>query len=202
MNNALITEARDDFERFLAEYDFTAAAVRAITENTADQIPMPEGFDKVRLQPSSINGMGMFATCEVDTNEVVAPGRVGVMRTPVGRYTNHSPTPNAYFFQASGGDVVLVAKRRVTAGEELTIDYRQAGSVNGNNHPLNRAEMLKTVKRRFQHLGLPEQTDKEHEGFLDAGLAIFGYLPSIPDFLDLWTVNEAIRQKNEQRLPG
>ncbi|WP_150047325.1 SET domain-containing protein [Methylomonas rhizoryzae] len=193
-----ITEAHDDFERWLAEYNFTAAAVRAITENTADQIPMPAGFDKVKLQPSPINGLGMFATCAADTNEVLAPGRVGVMRTPAGRYTNHSPTPNAYFFQASGGDLVLVAKRRVTAGEELTIDYRQAASVNGNNHPLNRAEMLKTVKRRFQYLGLPEQTDKEHEAFLDAGLAIFGYLPSIPDFLDLWMINEAIKQEATQ----
>lgn len=57
--------------------------------------------------------------------------RIGDKRTPAGRYTNHSASPNAKFVPTRDG-LNLVATRRITGmtggrvGEEITIDYRQA----------------------------------------------------------------------------
>ena len=58
------------------------------------------------------------------------------MRTPLGRFTNHSRTPNAVFVN-QGGDIYLYALRRISGcsggsqGEEVTIDYRQALALSG-----------------------------------------------------------------------
>jgi hypothetical protein len=179
----LITEARHDFERFLIEYGFSRELVQAITENTADQIPMPEGFNRIELRQSVIQGIGMFAKQAICVDELLAPARIAGMRTPAGRYTNHSPRPNAYFKPQSNGDLMLLTKQTIAADEEITIDYRQAGAVNGIGLPFLKAEMLETLRIRFANLQLPIKTGAELERFLDEALQSTGYLPSIPDLV-------------------
>lgn len=127
-------EDRADYARFLAEYGLSPEWVAAVSSNPDDQIPMPDGFDKIAPGDSAIHGLGMFATVPIDQGAVIAPARIAGKRTPAGRYTNHSPQPNAEFIRLSDdrdGDLNLVALRAIAEGAEVLIDYRQACSVNG-----------------------------------------------------------------------
>lgn len=135
--------ARDDYAQFLIEYGFTQEFVTQLVENEADQVPMPRAFDALELRDSPIAGCGMFAVRNIDAGETIAPARIDGMRTPAGRYINHSPRANAVFVPASGTDLLVRAARAIRAGEEVTIDYRQAMSVNRDGA----ATLLKLAKK-------------------------------------------------------
>lgn len=115
---------RDDYERILVETGYTLAERRTISENPEDQIPMPRGF-AVAFLPSQIEGTGAFAMSVFLTGDVIAPARIGDKRTPVGRYTNHSTTPNARM-ERDGDRINVVALRDIEYNEEITVSYRQA----------------------------------------------------------------------------
>lgn len=126
-------EDREDFELVVRLAGFTPDIVRAQSENPHDQIPMPSGFaPKFTVRDSAIEGKGVFLSAPAEAEEVLALARIDGMRTPAGRYTNHSKTPNARFVKDEGGDIWLVATRRIAGctggsqGEEVTIDYRRA----------------------------------------------------------------------------
>ncbi|MEY4761259.1 MAG: Rhodoferax phage [Pseudomonadota bacterium] len=129
-------DEREDFQKLLDETGFTAEQVRATSENTTDQIPMPEGVaPKITIRESMIEGKGVFLSSPCTSGELLAPARLRGYRTPVGRYTNHSHKPNAKFAKAETGDIYLVALHDIRgccggdSGEEVTIDYRQALSL-------------------------------------------------------------------------
>lgn len=122
---------REDYHRALAEYGIQHEVALAQSLNTEDMRPFPHGGYKVMVTDSPREGRGLFATAEIEPGEVIAPARIGDKRTPAGRYTNHSASPNAKFVPTRDG-LNLVATRRITGmtggrvGEEITIDYRQA----------------------------------------------------------------------------
>lgn len=129
---------REDFAEVVSQAGFSSETVRSQSENEDDQIAMPEGFGpKVTIRNSPIEGKGVFLSCPAEEGEVIAPARISGFRTPVGRYTNHSKTPNAIFVKSDIGDIYLVAMRRIAGcsggdqGEEVTVDYRQALSLSG-----------------------------------------------------------------------
>lgn len=128
---------RDDFQRMLNESGFTAHTVQRQSENLADQCPMPQGSWKVKTGQSPIQGTGIFLTSDADAGEVLGPARINGLRTPLGRYTNHSPTPNAQMVLLPTGDICLVTLHDVKGcaggldGDEVTIDYRQALQLSG-----------------------------------------------------------------------
>lgn len=133
-------EDREDFDLVVKLAGFTHEAVRAQSENPHDQIRMPDGFaPKFTVRDSTIEGRGVFLSAPVEEGEVIAPARVEGFRTPAGRYTNHSKNPNAKFVKDEGGDIWLVATRRISGcaggsqGEEVTVDYRQALALSGIN---------------------------------------------------------------------
>lgn len=121
-----------DYHLAIAEYGFDPDTVRQQTENLADQIPFPAGAYKITVTSSAIEGQGLFATANIAAHELIAPARVDGMRTPAGRYTNHSKTPNAAMVQSDSGDIYLfsicdiVGCKGGDLGAEITIDYRQA----------------------------------------------------------------------------
>jgi SET domain-containing protein len=115
---------REDYERILIETGFTAEQRKAISENTSDQIPMPPRCD-CYVSESEISGLGLFAAREFTTGETIVPARIGVFRTPAGRYTNHSARPNAKMV-CEGNDIHVVATDLIDNGQEITVDYRQA----------------------------------------------------------------------------
>lgn len=128
---------RDDFHSMLEQYGISAQTVKQQSENTDDQMPMPQGAWKVKTGQSPIHGMGVFLTADCIPFEILGPARLSGKRTPLGRYTNHSPTPNAKMVLLPNGDINLVALREIRGcvggedGEEVTIDYRQALSLSG-----------------------------------------------------------------------
>lgn len=113
-----------------------------------DVVPMPLGFDRVTLSNSFLHGTGMFTTCLVQAGELLAPARLHGLRTPAGRFTNHSARPNAVFEridkEKNNSDLNLVAIKIIHKGSEILIDYRQAVIVSGIGMTASPAEVLKT----------------------------------------------------------
>jgi hypothetical protein len=126
----MIELARKDYEAFLDEYGFSQAFV-----NTWLAMPTVDDHSSkmlLTLKESPIDGVGMFALEDVKAGTKLAMARVKGARVLAGRYTNHSPVPNAIFFLTYDGDLSLIAADNIKAGEEVTINYRQAGEVNGH----------------------------------------------------------------------
>ena len=123
---------RDDYQAMLTELGISHETVKAQSENLSDQIPFPSGGYKVMVADSPLDGKGLFATASIAEGEVIAPSRIDKRRTPAGRFTNHSISPNARMVMLPEGDMNLVAIRSINGchggnlGEEITIDYRQA----------------------------------------------------------------------------
>jgi hypothetical protein len=119
--------AKIDFARFMAQIGLSEEVMDRIV-NADDLIPMPEGVP-VEVRTSIIHGSGLFACRAFDAGATICPGRLGGHRTPAGRFTNHSPTPNAAPVKV-GDDIYAVALRRIASGEEVTVDYRDSMLVN------------------------------------------------------------------------
>lgn len=154
-------EARIDYLRFLSQFGLNAAEVRSMSEYPNDQIPMPEGFDLLEIRFSPVEGDGMFATSDIDAWQLIAPVRIGGMRTPAGRYINHSAKANAFFVRLENGDLDLVSTTPIPADTEVLIDYRQALSVN--------AELSESLDERAVSMlqGLPDVAQvRELERFI------------------------------------
>jgi hypothetical protein len=124
----------DDYQAMLADLGVTEILVREQSENESDQISFPQGSYKVKIGPSGIEGRGLIATSDIDANEIICPARIGGLRTPAGRYTNHAKTPNAMALPI-GEDIYLVALRPISGcrggedGEEITVNYRESVAV-------------------------------------------------------------------------
>lgn len=116
-----------DYFQAIYEMGFTHEQVRSITENESDQIPMPDGFQgRVELRASPIDGLGIFASRDFLKSAFIVPAGLLGKRTPVGRYTNHSVSPNSHMVPTLDGSLGLIASRLIICGEEITVDYRQA----------------------------------------------------------------------------
>lgn len=121
-------KARVDYGLFLHQLGITDADVAKIAQIESDLIDMPEGFS-VELKPSSIHGCGLFATKDFETGETVCPGRLDGKRTSGGRFINHSQSSNIRP-ELVGDNIFAVASRKITAGDELLVDYRASMRVN------------------------------------------------------------------------
>lgn len=122
--------APDDYEQMLEDLGVTEEQVRKESENPEDQIPFPYGSLNVVVSNSPIEGMGLFATSDFKKGDLIVMGRIDGKRTPAGRYTNHSPYPNAKFVLINN-DAALIALRDIKGcqggelGEEITVNYRE-----------------------------------------------------------------------------
>jgi len=129
------SDAVQDYYKVLEEFGLDQEDVRKQTLNEDDQIPFPNGSYSIQVSKSDIDGKGMFATSSFNIDEVIAPARLEGKRTPAGRYVNHSKTPNCYFILDDSNDIYLTALIPLTGclggklGDELTVDYRQALSL-------------------------------------------------------------------------
>lgn len=177
---------QDDYQRFLAEYALTEAWVSAVVADMSDHVEMPPEYDGFALGLSGIHGRGLFCAMPTPEGQPVALARVGVCRTVAGRLTNHSPLPNCVFQPVPEG-LLMVSRRTLAPGEELTVYYRQVGSVNGWGLSPSPSEVLTTLRWRalaLRRLGAPwadwcEASDAELARDVDNLLCSFGYLPSI-----------------------
>lgn len=129
------TEDREDFLAAITAFGFDEATVNAVSVDESDQIPLPLGRYKMMVSSSMIHGKGIFATADIDANELIAPARLDGKRTPAGRFANHSKTPNAEMVLNDNGNIYLFAKEKIfgckggNKGDEITVDYRHALSL-------------------------------------------------------------------------
>jgi len=125
-------EDNDDYKEALKELEVSEEQVWATSSNMLDQIPTPEGSWKFIIQQSTIHGKGVFATADINANELISPTNIFGKRTPVGRYANHAKTPNAKMILINNDTIWLIAKSDINGctggqiGEEITVDYRQS----------------------------------------------------------------------------
>lgn len=123
------------YEEFLRSVGITASQVWEMSNNSTDRVPF-NGKYPVKVCPSDIHGVGLFATRDMDSGERICPARLYDKRTPAGRFINHSGEPNTYMEVTKQG-FYLVAREKIRSGDELTSDYLN------NNMLLRRAAMDK-----------------------------------------------------------
>lgn len=124
-----IVDSRMDFAAFCAEHGITNETLIALSNYNDDVEETDFCLINLKLNDSVIHGVGLFATKKLPAGEVIAPARINGKRALAGRYTNHSIIPNAKYTKR-GDNLFLEALRDIDYGEEITIDYRQALSVN------------------------------------------------------------------------
>lgn len=80
--------------------------------------------------PSDIHGTGVMATMDFRAGDFIGSVQIGDRRTILGRFTNHSATPNAKVcFGHATKDLYLIAMKPIKGckggqdGDEITIDY-------------------------------------------------------------------------------
>ena len=116
------------YQNVLEKLGFTEEQVQAMTN--IDNVIYNHGQYGWKAAPSDIHGTGIAATMDFGIGEVIGHFRIGDRRTPLGRFTNHSATPNAKVALGTATtDMVLVAIKPIKGckggqnGDEITIDY-------------------------------------------------------------------------------
>lgn len=134
LSNAVKSAEKDrlDYIKALDEIGLDDEVVRLQSEFKDDQIDMPYPVHPYRIAESAIHGLGYFLTYPANAGDILAPARIRGMRTPAGRFVNHSVEPNARMAIGEDGNIYLVATRSISGciggwhGEEVTVDYRSS----------------------------------------------------------------------------
>jgi hypothetical protein len=123
-----VIEVQADYLDLLDELQVTEEQVQEQVnlDNICDYV-LPEN---IRLAKSNIHGKGIFATASIPKHTNIALAKINDERTLVGRYTNHSNTPNCAMVLLDNGDIELHSITEITGclggqlGDELTVNYR------------------------------------------------------------------------------
>ena len=86
--------------------------------------PLPECLT---IKDSSIEGLGLFATKVIEKDEMIGVSHIesqelGLIRTTIGGFYNHSDKPNCIKHKVANS-YVLVPIRKIDPGEEITVKY-------------------------------------------------------------------------------
>lgn len=120
---------REDYQRVLLEYNMNEKWARAISENPRTlTAALPEDADNIQIAPSVLEGMGVFANKDFEVGDRIGAVRLNTLRTPIGRFTNHSASPNCEF-RISPKGLDAFAIRPINKGQEVTVCYRLARKV-------------------------------------------------------------------------
>ena len=81
------------------------------------------------IKSSEIDGLGLFATQDIDSNFRIGVTHIkdmrfedGYIRTPLGGFFNHSETPNCKVVY-EGEYIFLETIKEIKAGDEITATY-------------------------------------------------------------------------------
>lgn len=105
----------NSYEAFVESLGLDGDSMEAALKSAPE--PLVEEGAPYEVRPSEIHGKGVFVTKDVD-------GYIGILKKDewyeLGRYANHSATPNA---KVNILNDKLVVYGKVKAGEEITLDY-------------------------------------------------------------------------------
>ena len=116
-----------DIEVALKDLGITLDQLNTIT-NTGIVINIP--LDNVELKNSPIHGLGLFATENIPPHTIIGQVLIDVYKTQLGRYTNHSLTPNIVFVYVKEPEdevwdnIIAISTKMILKKEELLVDYR------------------------------------------------------------------------------
>ena len=90
--------------------------------------PLPKNLT---IKKSKINGLGVFATKDINNNNVLGVSHIqdrkaedGYWRTPLGGFVNHSSNPNCKKSENKfTKNLYLTTIKKIKKGEELTMYY-------------------------------------------------------------------------------
>jgi len=121
-HNMNYDDDRLDYLRVLNELNATEDGVQIRLNYQDDQISLPPGNYKIKISPSEIHGLGLFAIEDIEDNEILGPSYIDYFRTPFDRFVNHSKTPNCKITRI-GNNRYILSLRKIQNGEEITVDY-------------------------------------------------------------------------------
>lgn len=112
--------SKADLEHKMSVYGYTPERMHelSVDPSTLDDAPLKG----VEVKPSEIHGQGLFATQDYAAGAVICKTVRGEKRTLAGRYSNHSPIPNAVAANTND-DWAFVALHDIAVGDEITTDY-------------------------------------------------------------------------------
>lgn len=122
--------AQQDYLNVLWQANMSHADVLRLTNAPTFVDAMPDGYDHIFIAASQIEGRGVFTRKPITAGEFIGPARLEGIRTPLGRYANHSPANNAEFRERDG-DLYSVAVADIPAGGEILNNYRQGATIHG-----------------------------------------------------------------------
>jgi SET domain-containing protein len=122
-------EVKTDFGLFLEENNLTEELLQKAKANTVYAQMDAFEADRIILSESAIEGFGVFARRDIMIGDAFAAFNGGIWSC-VGRFMNHSSTPNTEMIRV-GGITVYSTLRQIPMGEELTVNYRQVREVLG-----------------------------------------------------------------------
>jgi hypothetical protein len=111
-----------DFSNMCKDINMDENEVRRLSL-MEDLIDQPEKH--VYIDDSEIEGKGLFAGKDFIKGDKIALARSGNNRTPAGRYSNHSDSPNSKGI-IEGNNGFFLAIKDIKKGTEITINYRDA----------------------------------------------------------------------------
>lgn len=113
---------QEDYRAFLAEQGWSDIDVVKMTIQTDDVVAFKEET-YITIKPSKISCNGVFTTKEFKKDEYVGKGSLGLNRTLLTRFTNHSNKPNIKV-SMDGDDLIFKALIDLKLDSELLVDYR------------------------------------------------------------------------------
>jgi hypothetical protein len=125
---------RDDFALMIKEFSLDQDQVKKQSEHNGD--PAETTNPILSIRKSDIEGLGIYTSWPIKNGNIIGLMRFKGERTPLGKYTNHSRTPNSKPVLLDNGDIILIADRDISGcmggdkGEEITIDYREIIRIN------------------------------------------------------------------------
>lgn len=114
----------DDYELFLKENNLNKEQIKLASEVNKDRLYILD--DRIEIKDSDIEGLGVHTVKSITKNTYLLALYKSVMRTDLGRYTNHSANNNCRpIYDYTTKHTYFVPNRDIKVGEELTLCYRE-----------------------------------------------------------------------------
>lgn len=130
-DTALKQDDRDHYKQVLKEMNISEDFAEKSMKCDKDIIDISGDFAVGwSIRKSPIEGKGVFASRSYKKGDIIAPARIEDKRTIIGRYLNHSKSPNCTFHFINKNDIYLISKENITGcvggahGDEMTVDYK------------------------------------------------------------------------------
>lgn len=117
----LVNYKIDDYQLMLEDMGVTEEYLRDLSEKEDDYKEIE--LNLVEIKDSVIEGKGMFTKEPIKKGSKVGIANIDKKRTQLGRYTNHSGTPNTEA-KVNIDKLVFISKKNIDIDQEITVDYR------------------------------------------------------------------------------